>query len=277
MIPFDFIYIRPDTLEEAYEAYCSYKTKGKNPTYYAGGSEIISMSRVGTITPDVVVDIKSISDCKKLYCDESGLYIGSANTLNQIKESKFFPLLGLVSGRIADHTNQCRITLGGNLCGTIIYRETSLPLLISDAKITLFGREGLKTTDFQSVFSGRINRSEDELVVGVQVPSYALNARHFHIKRTTNEKIDYPLVSLSALIIENKLRIAFSGICSFPFRSLEIENLLNNSSLSIDARAEGVISLLPQKPHSDVEGTGEYRAFVLKNMLRSLLEEISNG
>lgn len=274
MIPFDFSYIRPDTLKDAHQAFTELFSQGKTPMYYAGGSEIITMSRVGSIRPDAVIDIKRIPECMKLYKDESGLYIGSAVTLNQITESKLFPLLEKASGRIADHTNRCRITLGGNLCGTIIYRETSLPLLISDAKITLFGKNGLVTHDFRSVFNGRLIKNPDEIVVSVFIPSHALDSTYFHIKRTAHEKIDYPIVTLCANIIDNKLRISFSGICSHPFRSTEIENVLNDTSLSISEKTEKAAELLPEPPYSDVEASGEYRLYVFKNMLSSLLEEL---
>lgn len=276
MIPFDFVYYRPDTLAEAYTTFTKLQAEDKTPIYYAGGSEVITMSRAGSIRPGAVIDIKKIPECIFLSVDNKSLHIGAACTLNQIKESKLFPLLTLACGRIADHTNQCRITLGGNLCGTIIYRETSLPLLLSDATITLLGSQGLRTVDFQSVFTGRINRNPDELIVQLHVPVWALHAPHYHVKRTTNEKIDYPLVSMAAMKMNNKLRLAFSGICSYPFRSFAMEDVLNDVSLSYDERIEKAVELLPEPAYNDVESSGEYRIFVLKNTIQSLLEELSN-
>lgn len=277
MIPFDFVYCRPGTLDEAYEAFVQMQAEGKNPVYYGGGSEIITMSRAGSIRPGAVIDIKRLPECMNLSADDGGLHIGAVCTLNQIKESKLFPLLTLACGRIADHTNQCRITLGGNLCGTIIYRETSLPLLLSDCAITLFGNQGLRTVSFQSVFEGRMQLGTGELIVQLYVPGWALGARHFHVKRTTNEKIDYPLVSISALVKDGCLRAAFSGVCSYPFRNAQMEAVLNDPSLSCADRARKAAVLLPEPAYSDVEGSGEYRTFVFKNIVETLLEEIENG
>ena len=45
MIPFDFDYYRPDTVEEAVSAFSRLDAEGKNPAYYGGGSELISMYR----------------------------------------------------------------------------------------------------------------------------------------------------------------------------------------------------------------------------------------
>jgi xanthine dehydrogenase FAD-binding subunit len=152
MIPCDVVYYRPGTLMEAYEAYRLLQIEGKKPLYYAGGSEIITMSRAGSIRPSAIVDIKRIPECMLLSANDEGLHIGSACTLNQIKESRLFPLLGSSCGRIADHTNQCRITLGGNLCGTIIYRETSLPLLLSDARVSHVRQPGPANRAFSECF-----------------------------------------------------------------------------------------------------------------------------
>lgn len=273
MIPFSFVYCRPDSLEEASAAFAGLQSEGKNPFYYAGGSEIITMCRAGDLAPGAVIDLKAIPDCTSLSADGEGLRIGAACSLNQVKESKLFPLLSLVCGRIADHTNQCRITLGGNLCGSILYRETSLPLLLSDAAVTLLGGHGLRTVPFQRVFQGRMGLTPGELLVSVHIPVWALQAPHAHVKRTAQEKIDYPLVSMAALRQSGRLRLALSGVCSYPFRSARMESVLNDGALSPAQRAGQAARLLPAPPLDDVEGSGPYRVFVLENMLRTLLEE----
>ena len=277
MIPFNFVSYRPDTLKEAADIFSALQSQGKSAVYYAGGSEIISMCRTGSIQPEAVIDIKNIPECKLLSVDSEKLHIGSVCTLSQISESKLFPLMRLTCGRIADHTNQCRITLGGNLCGTIIYRETSLPLLLSDANITLYGPEGERTVSFGSVFHERMRIKPGEIIVQAHVPVWALSARYSHVKKTANEKIDYPLVSVAALWKADILRIAFSGVCSYPFRSEQIENILNERTKPIEERIKQAVELLPEPAYADVEGSGEYRFFVLENTLSELLEDWENG
>ena len=277
MIPFDFSYYRPESLREAAEISQKLAEHKKTAVFYAGGSEIITMCRAGSIHPHGVIDIKKIPECTDLYLDEAGLTIGAACTLSRIKESGHFPLLGLACGRIADHTNQCRITLGGNLCGTIIYRETSLSLMLSDAQLDLFGPEGQRSVPFNTVFRGHMALKPQELVLRVRIPKWALHAEYAHIKKTTNEKIDYPLVNITALWRDGCLRAAFSGVCAYPFRSEAMEALLNDKGLSCQIRAEKAAALLPEPALTNVEGSGEYRAFVFKNTLQALLEDWENG
>ncbi len=272
MIPFDFIYCRPQTLQEAADAWRMLQAERKNALYYAGGSEIITLCRVGAIRPDAVIDVKCIPELTKISRDDAFLHIGACCTLNQIKESNFYKLLGLACGRIADHTNQCRITLGGNLCGTIIYRETSLPLLLCDASVTLSTPDKERIRPLQSIFGEKMKLLPGELLTGVHIPAWALTAPYAHIKKAANEKIDYPLVSIAALRKDGVLRAAFSGICSHPFRCEAIESVLNDNTLSPAARAERAAALLPAPPVNDAEASEKYRLFVFQNTIRELLE-----
>lgn len=277
VIPFDFAYLRPDALSEAVQAYTEFSSAGKSPLYYAGGSEIITMSRAGAIRPDAVIDIKRIPDLNALTVDESGLTLGAALTLNRIKETGLFPLMALAAGRIADHTNQCRITLGGNLCGTIRYRESSLPLMLSDAQAALFGPDGWRTLPFGSVFQGRMRLKPGEIVVSVSVPAWALAARHAHIKKTAHEKIDYPLVNITALWKGGVMRVAFSGLAEAPLRSPEAEAILNDRGASTRSRAVSAARLVSESVRGDAEGSREYRLFALRNALIELLEGVDDG
>jgi len=49
MIPFDFEYYRPKKIKEAIQLFNRLKSSGREPIYYGGGTEIISMARVHNI------------------------------------------------------------------------------------------------------------------------------------------------------------------------------------------------------------------------------------
>lgn len=276
MIASNFIYCRPDTAEEAASVYSQLDWESKSPVYYGGGSEIITMSRSGSVKPGAVIDLKAIPECNVLELDGTGLTIGGAVTLHNIRESKLFAFLGTTAGRIADHTNQCRITLGGNLCGTIQYREAALPLLLADAVVILHSPRGRRSVSIHAVFCERMRLEPGEFVCQVKIDGRFLTVQFMHVKKTTNEKIDYPLVNISAIIIDGKLRAAFSGLCPFPFRSADIEAALNEPTSDIESRIKKAAGLLPAPAVTDVEASGEYRLFVWKNTLRKILERLKH-
>ncbi len=276
MIPFDFEYFRPDTVKEAVDIYHELDKVGKTPMIYGGGTELISMARVGNIFFGAAVDIKNIPECKAMGFDNNNLYLGSALTLSDITEANYFPLLSKTMGRIADHTMQCKITFGGNLASTIIYRETVLPLLLTDATLTIAGQSGLHEFKIDQIFNERIILNKGDLIVKITIDKKFLNAPYFHIKKTKNEKIDYPLITTEGLKINGHLRIAFSGLAAFPFRDVEAENILNDSNLDFYQRADKIVQILSRIILNDVSGSAEYRKFVLKNTIINVLETMRN-
>ncbi len=274
MIPFNFDYYRPFSIDEAVQIYKELDLQRKEPIYYGGGYEIISMARFHNIYTKAVIDLKDIPECNALEFQGDCLAIGSCATLSRISESKLFPLLGKTVGRIADHTMQCRITLGGNIGGTIFYREAVLPLLLSDAYVTIASENKLRQVPISEVFFERLNLARGEFIVQFTVGREYTALPFVHVKKTKNEKIDYPLITIAAIKQSDKIRIAFSGICAFPFRSIQVEEDLNNKNSSWDIRINNVINHLPAPVLNDVSGSDKYRKFVLKNTLNNTLETL---
>jgi CO/xanthine dehydrogenase FAD-binding subunit len=274
LIPFDFVYYKPDTLAEAVVAFQDADAKGLNPLYYGGGTEIISMGRVLSIRTGAVIDIKGIPECAILSAGTDRTVVGAGVTLSQISESGVFPLLGHAVGRIADHTIQCKLTLGGNLCGTIIYRESVLPLLLADSQVILYGPGGFKNVPIREVFDQRMRLNKGEIVVQVMVDNAYRKLPYVHVKKTPIEKIGYPTVTVCALKQNGRISAAFSGVCPFPFRSKAIEDILNNNSLTDEKKAKATIGSLPAPPLADESAGGEYRQFLLYHTLIKTLGKL---
>lgn len=273
MIPFDFEYYKPETIEEAVLLYADLSSKGKKPLYYGGGTEIISMSRAYNVDTGALIDIKGIAECNVMKLENSKLLIGSAVTLTQIAEANLFPLLSLAVKRIADHTIQGKITLGGNIAGTIIYREAVLPLLVSDSTVVIAFPDGKKEVAFKEIFDEKIGLNKGELIVSVAIDEKFINLPYLHVKRTKNDKIDYPLITIAALKNDDYINIAFSGVCDCPFRSSEVEEYLNDESMSNDDKINKAIDNMPVKILSDLLGSSDFRKFMLKKILLEIIEK----
>lgn len=274
MIPFNFEYYKPETVEEAVNLFNKLKIIGKKPMYYGGGTEFISMARTHNIYTEAVIDIKAISECNVYQLQNNELIIGSAITLTNIAELNLFPLLSLAVKRIADHTIQGKITLGGNLAGTIIYREAVLPLMVADSEIVIAGTDGIKKIPLRDVFDRRIQLNEGEMIIQTVINNQFLSMPYIHVKRTKNEKIDYPLITMAGLKNNNRISIAFSGVCEYPFRSSLIEDILNDNSVSVNEKINKAINNMPDQILNDLSGSSEYRKFMLHTMLYEALSEL---
>jgi len=275
MLAYDFEYYLPDTLQEAFDIYTAVQNEGKHPFYYGGGTEIISMSRVFNLKPDAVIDIKNIPECSGIGTDGSRLIFGAASTLSAIQEADLFPLLSLAASRVADHTIQCKLTLGGNLAGTIIYHETLLPLLLADSTIEIFGSMGSRSVPIADVLSNGKKLAPGELIIRVNVDQQITNLKYFHIKKSKTEKIGYPLISLCAVYSGGDLRLAASGLSEYPFRFNSTKVKGSHSAADI---AEQLAAQIPAPVLDDLEGSANYRLFIFKKTVEKIIiESKKNG
>ena len=265
MIPFDFDYYAPETTGEAFNCYAKLSKAGKRPVWYAGGTELISMARVGSRTFGAVVDLKGVPDCTRLAAERGRIVLGAALTLTEIARSGLFPLLGSTAARIADHTIQGKITLGGNLAGTIQYRESALPLLLCGARAHVMTAGGVEKRPFSQVFSGRLHLEEGEFLAAVDVPEREAALPHCHAKRTRQDRIDYPLVTLCAVRDGGSVRCAVSGYGSAPL-------LVPAQALAGGAAA--VCGELAGEAADSLSGSGAYKRFVLENMVGQALANL---
>ncbi len=274
MIPFDFAYYKPSTITEAVQTVESLYEDGKKSLFLSGGTEFITDARLNKIRTDAVIDIKGVPGCNVLDFEGDKLVIGASVPLNRISESALFPLLGDTLKKIADHTSRNKITIGGNLCSRLMYREGVLPLLLSDATVKIAGLNGEEVLPLTDVFQGQMNISSGNFLIQIIIDKSYLNLPYYTFKRTKASKIGYPLISLSALKKDDWIRLAFSGVCNYPFRSMELENVINDRNLTLEETIIESIKQLPSAVVDDMNGSAKYREFVLKNSLEQVLEKM---
>ncbi len=277
MIALDFEYYQPSTVAEAVQIYQELYEQNKKPMYYGGGTEIISMGRMNKISTGAVIDIKAIPECQALGFQGDYLITGAGVTLTQIHETNHFPLLSQAGARVADHTIQNKITLGGNICGTIKYREAVLPLLVAQSELVIAGPDGIKNYPIDQTFGERLHIDKGAFLVQIRTARQYTAAPYIHVKRTKQDKINYPLLTICAINSGNGLRFAFSGLCDFPFRSETMERELNNQSNTAEKRAENAAAVITAPVLDDLEGSSDYRKFILRNLLASIVKDLEGS
>jgi CO/xanthine dehydrogenase FAD-binding subunit len=267
MIAFDFEYYKPNSIDEAVNIFKELSSKNKQSIYYSGGTEIITFARNNDIYTDAVIDIKGIPECNILELKGNEFSIGAAVSLTQLSEANIIPLISRISSYPADHTARNKITIGGNICGKIMYKEAVLGPLITDSSVVIAGKSGIRILSINHVFDQKLQLEKGEFLVQIRTQKKIVSKPYITIRRTKQEKASYPLITLAALKIDNHINIAFSGVCAFPFRSPKVEEAINNMNISMEQRVNEAINNLPAPISDNVQGSGEYRKFVLKNAL----------
>ncbi|MGG1314629.1 FAD binding domain-containing protein [Cohnella laeviribosi] len=274
MIPYDFEYYRPASVAEAIRLYGGLEKQGKSPVYYSGGTEIITLGRINLVKTGAVIDIKHIPECQVLGFEQNRLILGAGLSLTKLEEADPFPLLSKTAREVADRTSRNKITLGGNICGRIFYREAVLPFLLADSHVVLAGRDGIKRRSVHDVCNGNLRLDKGELLVQLLTERSYLELPHVSIKKRKQWETGYPLITVAALRKDDRIRVAFSGLCPFPFRSVELEEELNRRHVPLKTRVDQAVRRLPSPILNDIEGSAEYRIFVLRNLLEDVMEEM---
>ncbi|MDR7235608.1 FAD binding domain-containing protein [Neobacillus drentensis] len=271
MLPFDFDYYKPTSLKEAVDLYQYLDQHGKQPMFFSGGTELITLGRIDLAYTEAVIDIKGIPECNVMQISADHLLLGSTLTLTKIEEANLFPLLTKTASEVADHTARGKITLGGNICAQIFYREAVLPFLLADSQVLIDGPDGKKMVPIHELFLEKLQLKKGEFLIQLATETRFISAPFYSIKRRQQWDTGYPLITVAALKIGQEVRVAISGLCPFPFRSKELEASLNKRDLPVSSRIDEGLSKLPKPILDDIEGSANYRLFVLRNLLSDML------
>lgn len=277
MLPFDFDYYKPVTLKEAVELYQTLDRQRTQPMFISGGTELITLGRINLAYTEAVIDLKDIAESRVMQWSGEHLVLGSTLTLSKIEEANLFPLLTQTASEVADHTARVKITLGGNICAQIFYREAVLPFLLAESQVVIVGPEGLKVLPINDIFREQLLLKSGEFLVQIATERQYIEAPFVSIKRRQQWDTGYPLITVAALKKDNEIRLALSGLCPFPFRSKSIEKALNNRDIPVSERVSRALEELPGPILDDVEGSADYRRFVLRNLLLDVVEVLDGA
>jgi len=272
----DVAYFKPKTISDAVELFQTLTSQGKHPMYYSGGTELLTLGRLNRVYTDAVIDLKGIQDCHLYEFRNDELIIGSTVGLYRFEKNVLFPLLTQTSKEVADYTARNKITIGGNICGQIFYREAVLPFLLSDSQIVVAGPAGIRKISINSAFNKQLHLEKGELLVQLITKKEYVRLPFLSIKKRNQWETGYPLITVASLKKDGYIRFAISGLCPYPFRSMTMEDILNEQSLSEQERVSKAVEYAPKPILDDIEGSKGYRIFVLKNILSHILSQLGS-
>ena len=305
-----FDYVKVFNAKEALDAYEKFEIEGSKPKYLSGGTEILTGYRLGYEALDVVIDIKGIEKIKGIYEDHKNTYFGAATSLSYIQDNCKFGLIKEISSKIADRTSRNTITLGGNMLSHIPFREILVPLLVFDADVYVACRgerkirgvtineaaarirrgysmeaEGMDSEDkewskvvvkknLKRDFKNGFQIGKGEILLGVEVDNYFRQCDFRNYKKYRVGESGYPIVTIGAIKAEEGIRVAFSGVMKTPFRSIEIERILNNFKYSKNEKLDMCMKILEPMIWDNQLASKEYRGFLVRDILDNILVEL---
>jgi CO/xanthine dehydrogenase FAD-binding subunit len=276
----DFEYHKPATLAAAIKLLGKYK----KPAILAGGTDIVGEIKEGMATPDALIDIKGLTDLRKIEFKNGKLTIGSLITFTQLIESKViqskFPVIAEVARMVASVGIRNRATMVGNICSAVPCMDSGPVLSAYDAILNVKGARGVRKIPIDKWFLGprKTGIKKGEIATGITIalPDKKHSGCYVKLGRYSGEDLAQASVLILALP-KDTYRIAFGSVGPTPIRAYNIEKLVNGQKLddALIAKAKELI-LKTVFPITDIRATKEYRMHMCQVMFERGIKAASS-
>jgi carbon-monoxide dehydrogenase medium subunit len=129
-------YIQPQNVKEALQVMKRWRAKVK---LIAGGTNVIPDMRAKVVKPDVLIDLSHLKSLSYIKEDKKKIRIGGLTTISELASSKivqkYAPILSEAAQQLGNPLVRNRATIAGNLADASPAADTTVLLLILDAKV----------------------------------------------------------------------------------------------------------------------------------------------
>src|SRR5262245_48508015 len=268
MIPTNFEYFSPTTIEEALKLLDKY---GDDCKILAGGHSLIPVLKLRLAAPAVIVDIGRIKELKAIKVDGATIRIGANATHAEIATSaelqQHCPLLCETAAQIGDQQVRNRGTIGGSLTHADPAADWPAAILALDAEVVARSSRGervIKAADFfVDMMTSAIQ--PDEIVTEIRVPKPAQPKAAVYLK-VPQSASGFAVVGVAAQLKINNgqcedISIGVTGLAPKAFRATSVEAALRGKAIddaAVNAAAEKADAEAADAME-DIHASGDYR------------------
>lgn len=268
MIPAEFDYVAPSSLDEATRALA----ERPGAKVLAGGMSLIPAMKHRLAQPARLVDIGRIPDLDGVEHRRGRVRIG-ARTLHADlvahPELADAPIFAETAALIGDVQVRNRGTFGGSLVHADPAADWPAVFLALDGEATLVGASGVRTVAADDFFVGMLRSAADEgdVLTGVELQLERKRAGAAYAKLRQRAS-GFAVVGVAAQVVSDRkgridaCSLGVTGINPVPFRARSLEARLRGAEPGADLRAL-CASCDEADPMQDLHASSEYRAHLL--------------
>lgn len=267
MIPAQFDYVRPGTLDEAVRALAD---GGEDAKVIAGGQSLTPLLRLRLANPELLVDVGGLAELRGVRDDGDALVIGARTTHYDLTRDPLVAaqcgLLAEAAGTVADPAVRHRGTLGGSLAHADPAGDLPAVVVALDATLTARGPSGERQIAARDFFVDYLTTAlqPDEILVGIRVPKLGPGSgyRYEKFHRTAQA---WAIVGVAAVVSRSnghvdQARIGLTNMGPVPVRAAAAEAAAAGAAASRDAlRAAAAHADEGTQPPDDLHGAPDYR------------------
>jgi carbon-monoxide dehydrogenase medium subunit len=275
MIPSDFDYVAPSSVDEAVAALAN---AGEDAKVIAGGQSLMPVLRLRLAAPTVLVDLGRIDELRGVRDDGDALVIGAMTTyyglLGNPLISKHALLLADATHTVADPQIRHRGTLGGALAHADPAGDLCAPVLAMEATMTAVSRSGSRTIPASEFFVDYFTTAlqPDEILTEIRLPKHTDWAAHY--EKLNRVAQAWSIVAVAATVaLEGgairQARVALTNMASVPVRARGVEEaLIGQPATPESIRAAAERAADGTDPITDGNADADYRSHLAKVLTR---------
>jgi aerobic carbon-monoxide dehydrogenase medium subunit len=266
VIPAQFEYVAPTTLEDALQALSE---AGDDAKIIAGGQSLLPVLRMRLNAPEVVIDLGRIESLRGVRDDGDAIVIGAmtrhADVLTDplVRENAF--VITKAVEVLADPQVRHRGTFGGALAHADPAGDLGAPALALDAEFVVAGQGGTRTVAAEDFFVDLFTTAleDTEILTEVRIPKRAGWGAHY--EKFVRVAHQWPIVAVAAAVkvdgtTISEARVGLTNMGSTPLRARAVEQALVGQPATDEAvRAAAASAAEGNNPPSDLNGDADYR------------------
>jgi aerobic carbon-monoxide dehydrogenase medium subunit len=280
MIPAEFDYVAPDSLDDAIKALVD---GGEDAKLLAGGHSLIPLMKLRLAAPSLLVDLRRLPGLRGIQRQNGDWRIGALTTHSELEHSPELGVVSEVAATIADPQVRHRGTIGGSLAHGDSASDLPAAMLICEAEVTLQGPSGQRTVPAADVFQDYLTTAvaDDEVLTEIRVP--ALDGYGHAYQKFTRRAEDWAMVGVCAVVkvddgVVADARVALTNMASVPLRATAVEDALTGQPAGADAfRAAAEHAADGTSPPADLNASAEYKQHLARVLTRRALSDAADA
>jgi carbon-monoxide dehydrogenase medium subunit len=273
MIPAEFDYVAPETLDDAIRALAD---GGEDAKLLAGGHSLLPLMKLRLAAPALLVDLRRVPDLAGVRAN-GDVRIGAMTTHSALARANA-GLASAAAATIADQQVRNRGTIGGSLAHADPASDLPAVVLAAEGTIVARGPGGEREIAAADFFRDYLETAlaPDEVITEIRLPG--TEGWSFGYEKFNRRREDWAMVAVCALVrVEGgacaDVRIGLTHMASTPLRATEAEEALRGQPLEAGAIAAAAEQAAEgTSPPADLNASADYKRHLARVLCRRALE-----
>ena len=277
MIPPEFEYTAPESLEEALRALAE---GGGDAKLLAGGHSLLPLMKLRLAAPTVLVDLRRVPGLRGVQKEDGSFRVGAMTRHADLQVNGELGVVADAASLIADQQVRNRGTIGGSVAHGDPASDLPTVVLACDGAVTVVGQGGkIRDVPARDLFQDYLTTAvgPDEVLTEIRLP--ALDGWAWGYEKFSRRAEDWAMVGVCALVRKGAdgscedVRIGLTHMGSTPLRATAAEQALRGQGLDAQSIARAAEQADEgTDPPGDLNATPDYKRHLARVLTRRALE-----